>query len=104
MTWSSDITRRHADVFGCALTRQLDQLALTPELHARVMEQRTRLAAPDLSTLPSALHGQLQHAFEQAFVTGFRALMLARAGLCMLASLASASLLARRVDLVQQEL
>lgn len=79
--------------FAAELAQQVEELALAPDLHALVMEQRARLAAPDLSALPNALHAQLQHAFEQAFVTGFRALMLACAGLCMLASVTAASML-----------
>ena len=76
--------------FSLALERPL--AALDPALRRLALEQREKLAAPDLSFAPAELRDPLQRAFAHAFSAGFRALMLACAGLAVLAALVGAFL------------
>ncbi|HTU63777.1 MAG TPA: MFS transporter, partial [Polyangiales bacterium] len=89
-------------VFGSALLEKLDPLALAPSLETSVLEQQTRLAAPDLSALPETLQAPIQHAFELAFITGFRVLMLACAALSVLAALTAALSIDRQAAAVSE--
>lgn len=83
-------------VFGSALLQRLEPLGLAPSLEPSVLEQQTRLAAPDLSALPAALQAPVRRAFEQAFVTAFRALMLSCSALSVFAALTAALSIGRR--------
>jgi predicted MFS family arabinose efflux permease len=69
--------------FNATLDQALSTLALAPDVSALVDAQRAKLAGPDLSLLPAESRAQLASMFAQAFVAGFRALMLVCAALAL---------------------
>lgn len=75
--------------FEVVLDGELSGLHLPDGVRALTDAQRAKLAAPDLGALPDALRAPVQHAFERAFVSGFRALMWTSAGLALLSALAA---------------
>lgn len=80
-----------AMTFRSALDERLDQLELPPATRTDVDAQRDRLAAaeppPDLE---SSTASAIVHAIDEAFVSGFRVVMLLGAGLALASALISA--------------
>jgi hypothetical protein len=74
--------------FDRALDDALASLSLSPEALRLVDEQRSRLGGADLSRLPDAIRTPLRAAFDGAYLSGFRALMLACAALAALGAAA----------------
>jgi EmrB/QacA subfamily drug resistance transporter len=70
--------------FDAALDAKLATLGLPNDLLHALDAQRDKLAAADLSVAPQALRGVLRGAIDDAFVAGFRTLMLVSAGLAAL--------------------
>jgi EmrB/QacA subfamily drug resistance transporter len=80
--------------FDAALDASLARLHLPPGIASEVEAQRSRLAdARAPVDAPPELHAAIQSAFGDAYVAGFRALMVACAVLTALGSLASAALI-----------
>ena len=79
-----------ASIFNRSLHSQLERAALTPAVVAAVEQQRDKLAAIELpATTDTREKALAQRAIAEAFVTGFRWIMLISAALA-LASAASA--------------
>jgi EmrB/QacA subfamily drug resistance transporter len=81
-------------VFSHSLDRRLDKLNLPPETRNALSAERTRLAnlqAP--ASAPPQVRAQIHAAVDEAFVEGYRRVMLVAAGLALLASLSSAALI-----------
>jgi EmrB/QacA subfamily drug resistance transporter len=74
-------------VFDGSLARRLDTAALTPVVRAEIEAQRSKLAAAET---PDA-RGRL--AIDEAFVTGYRAVLWVAAGLSLASSLSAALLI-----------
>jgi EmrB/QacA subfamily drug resistance transporter len=74
--------------FDRSLDHALGALALTPAAASAVDEQRGHLGGADLSHFPPALRAPLRAAFQGAYLSGFRLLMLACAALAALAGAA----------------
>ena len=74
-------------IFQSTLTQRLDRLSLPPAVRQNIELQRPKLAA--IQTDDS----RARQAIEEAFVSGYRAVLLAAAGLALAASLASAALI-----------
>lgn len=77
-------------VFSRGLDRRLDGLSLPPETRSAIEQQKEKLAAIEVP----GEQEQARDAIEESFLDGFRAVMLAAAGLALLAS-ASAALAVR---------
>jgi hypothetical protein len=74
--------------FDRSLDHVLGPLALTPAAATAVDEQRGHLGGADFSHFPPALRAPLRAAFQGAYLSGFRLLMLACAALAALAGAA----------------
>jgi EmrB/QacA subfamily drug resistance transporter len=80
--------------FSRGLDRRLATLDLTPEIRQALTAERTRLAnleAP--ASAPPDVRARVHAAVDEAFVDGFRRVMLVAAGLALLASLSAAWLI-----------
>ncbi|MEA2604139.1 MAG: hypothetical protein QOF89_5131 [Acidobacteriota bacterium] len=80
--------------FSRGLDRHLAKLDLTPEIRQGLTAERTRLAnleAP--ASAPPDVRARVHAAVDEAFVDGFRRVMLVAAGLALLASLSAAWLI-----------
>jgi len=77
--------------FGRGLDRRLGGLDLPPAARQALAAERTKLAAITVpATVQGDLRARVQEAIEQAFVDGFRRVLLAAAGLAGLAALTAA--------------
>jgi EmrB/QacA subfamily drug resistance transporter len=74
--------------FDRSLDRRLGALDLPPAVMEAVDQQRSRLGGADLGALPPAFRAPVRSAFDEAYLSGFRALMLASAALAALAAAA----------------
>ncbi len=74
-------------VFQSALERRLDRLDLAPAVRAQIEAQRSRLAAAETRDARG------RQAIEDAFVTGYRAVLWIAAGLALASSLSAAVLI-----------
>jgi EmrB/QacA subfamily drug resistance transporter len=72
--------------FGRSLDEALAALPLSPAARRIVDAQRDRLGGADLAGLPAAVRAPARAAFQGAYLSGFRALMLASAALALLAA------------------
>jgi EmrB/QacA subfamily drug resistance transporter len=88
-----------ARVFDANLDSALAPLSLPAEVGRAVDQQRGRMGAADLSSLDAAVRAPLRAAFDAAYLSAFRALMLASAALSALAALSGLGLIARRAPL-----
>jgi MFS family permease len=79
--------------FDTVLDAKLALLALPSDLVHAIVGQRDKLAAVDLAFAPEALRVVIRRAVDDAFVAGFRALMLANAALAALSGLMAAWLI-----------
>jgi EmrB/QacA subfamily drug resistance transporter len=80
--------------FDAVLDRELASLGLSEETRAVVARERPKLAAAELPEgLDPRVRRSLQGAFDSAFVAGFRALMLACAGLAALSAVTALTLI-----------
>ncbi len=83
--------------FDAALDRAVASLALPVATMSLVARERPKLAAAELpATLGADVQRSLRAAFDAAFVSGFRALMLTCAGLAMLSAITALVLLTPR--------
>jgi len=74
-------------LFGRGLDHRLTSLALPAAALHEMEENRTRLAAMQApASLPEAQRANVHDAVEQSFLEGYRGVMLAAAGLALLAS------------------
>jgi EmrB/QacA subfamily drug resistance transporter len=67
--------------FDTALDENLDAMGAGGSVRAVARAQRAQLAGAELAGLDPMAHAALRHAFDDAYVAGFRALMLVCAGL-----------------------
>ena len=74
--------------FNSALARSLDSLRLAPEMRAQIEAQRSRLAAIDTNDM------RARQTIDEAFVTGYRAVLWMSAGLALASSLTAATMIA----------
>jgi predicted MFS family arabinose efflux permease len=75
-------------LFGRGLDRRLAGIDLPPAAKQAMVEKRERLAAMEIPAgIGEAARAQARAAVEGAFIDGFRGVMLAAAGLAMLAAL-----------------
>lgn len=84
-----------SQVFNPALTARLDRLDLPPEIYQAMNEQRANLAAAQIP--PQAdpdLRADLERAVKEAYVAGFRWVMLAAAGLALASALITWAMIA----------
>jgi hypothetical protein len=82
--------------FERVLDRHLSAMSLAPDVAAAVEMQRGKLMGADLSAIGGeALRSSLRRAFEAAYVSGFRALMIVSAALAGLSALAALVLIDR---------
>lgn len=80
--------------FGAALQGQLDRRDLPAAVASLVLEQRSRLAAIELpADLDPATRAVVRSAIDEAFVSGYRWVMLASAALCALGAALAALLM-----------
>jgi EmrB/QacA subfamily drug resistance transporter len=80
--------------FSHGLDRRLAKLDLPPEIRQSLAAERTRLAALQApASAPPEMRARVHTAVDEAFVDGFRTVMLVAAGLAVLASLSAASLI-----------
>jgi EmrB/QacA subfamily drug resistance transporter len=70
--------------FDRSLDGALAALELPPSVMRAVDQQRSRLGGADFTALPAASRAPVRAAFEEAYLSGFRALMLACAALAAL--------------------
>src|SRR5262249_10607631 len=74
-------------LFSRGLAHRLASLSLPPAAVQELEKDRTRLAAIEAPTsLPEGQRAAVHHAVEQSFLVGYRGVMLAAAGLALLAS------------------
>jgi EmrB/QacA subfamily drug resistance transporter len=74
-------------LFSRGLDRRLEGLNLTPETRQEIQDQKSKLVAIDLpKSMGESERAQLSTAVDESFLAGFRAAMLAAAGLALLAS------------------
>lgn len=84
--------------FGAALQGQLDRHQVPAAVASQVLEQRGRLAAIELPQgLDAGTRAAARQAVHDAFVSGYRWVMAASAGLCVLGA-AVAAVLMRKVE------
>ena len=77
-------------LFGQDLERRIEDLDLPSEDWQMTMDQREELAALEISeSLSEPVRTQLRSAVEEAFLSGFRGVMLTAAALALLASLSA---------------
>jgi EmrB/QacA subfamily drug resistance transporter len=80
--------------FSRSLDQRLAKLDLSPEIRQVLSAERTRLAALEApASAPPELRAGVRTAVDEAFVDGFRRVMLVAAGLALLASLSAWGLL-----------
>jgi len=85
-----------ARVFELQLAEQLQPLGLSADAVANVVAQRDKLAALTLPDgLPAAQAQALREAVGDAFVAGYRRVMLLCAALCVLAALSAWTLIVK---------
>ncbi len=78
-------------VFNRGLDRRLAGLDLSPAVRQELDKERTRLAALEApASVDARTRGRIDAAVDEAFVDGFRTVMLAAAGLALLASASAA--------------
>ena len=82
--------------FDSMLAESLPALKLPQPLVNAVLEQRTRLAAIELPESAGPHAQAIRHAIGEAFVAGFRRVMLLSAGLALLSAAAAGLMLRRR--------
>jgi EmrB/QacA subfamily drug resistance transporter len=82
--------------FNSTLDRALGSLSLSEDVLSTLASQRSKLAAPDLSSLDLETQAVAKHAFEGAFVAGFRAVMLTCSVLAGLGGVAGFALVEAR--------
>jgi hypothetical protein len=83
-----------AAIFSSSLDSHLDALRVAPSVRHTLDAQRSQLAAAQVPAgVPAAERAALQQAIDWAFLDGFRAAMLAGAGLAALSALAGAVLI-----------
>lgn len=76
--------------FNSSLDRQLATLGVTPEVRQALDQQRVKLAGADLpAELDPAARAKLEQAIGEAFVTGFRRVMLGSACLALLSAVSA---------------
>jgi len=81
-------------LFGRGLDRRLAQADLPPQARTAIEAQRQRLAAVEIPAgLDEPARTQARTTIDRAFLDGFRGVMLAAAGLALLASLSAAWLI-----------
>jgi EmrB/QacA subfamily drug resistance transporter len=84
--------------FSGSLGDRLEQLNLAPEVRQAVIDQRDRLAGIEVpDTVDDETRSAITSAVDQAFVAGFRLIMLISAGLAALSALASLALIDGKV-------
>lgn len=74
-------------VFGSALDRRLERLALAPEVRVQIDRQRSKLAAIDTED------PRVRQAIQEAFVGGYRTVLWLAAGLALASSLSAAEMI-----------
>ena len=75
--------------FNHVLDAALARMVLPEGVVVLVDQEREKLAGADLTTVPPALQGALRRAFDDAYVAGFRTLMLTAAALAASGALAA---------------
>lgn len=76
--------------FNSSLDRQLAALGVTPEVRQTLDQQRVKLAGADLpADLDPSTSAKLEQAIDEAFVSGFRRVMLGSAFLALLSALSA---------------
>ena len=74
-------------LFSPGLDRRLDGLGLPPEIRQGIEKQKSKLAAIEIpKSMGERERAQVRAAIDKSFLAGFRAVMLAAAGLALLAS------------------
>jgi hypothetical protein len=84
--------------FDRVLDEQLAALALPASVQARVIGQRSKLVVADFGDVDAATAETLRHAFESAFVAGFRTSMIASGALAILAGVTAFVMIEKRAD------
>jgi hypothetical protein len=74
-------------VFARSLDRRLDRVELAPAVRAQIEAQRTRLAAAETGDARG------RQAIDEAFVDGYRVVLLTAMGLALASSLTAAALI-----------
>ena len=74
-------------VFGRDLDRNLNRLAVAPEVRSQIEVQRSKLAAANTDDPKGRL------AIDEAFVSGYRTVLWVAVGLALLSSVSAASLI-----------
>ena len=82
-------------VFSRGLDRRLDEIGLPPEARQAIEGQKEKLAAIEV---PEPAGERARAAVDESFLAGFRAVMLAAAGLALLASASAAWLISSTVN------
>jgi EmrB/QacA subfamily drug resistance transporter len=77
-------------VFQATLNRQLDSLGLAPAARAKIVEQRSRLAAIETKD------ARARQAIEESFVAGYRTILWVAASLAIASSLSAAALISNQ--------
>jgi hypothetical protein len=75
-----------AGVFGGALDRRLDELAVPPDLRRRMETEAPKLARAEVPPDAGELRRPLEQALADSFVLSFRVVMLVAAGLALAAA------------------
>jgi hypothetical protein len=75
--------------FNDALDQKLARMALPLELRSAVDAQRSKLGGADFSALESGLRDAFERAFAEAYVAGFRTVMIVSALLAAIGALAA---------------
>jgi hypothetical protein len=77
-------------LFGRGLDRRLTTLGLPPAARQALEKDRSKLAAIDIpKALPDSQRAAVRAAVDQAFLEAYRGVMLAAAGLALLASVSA---------------
>ncbi len=81
-------------VFGSSIDNRLAALNITPAVHSQIDAQKVKLGAISLpNTVSASEAASLQRAIDEAFVDGFRIVMLCASGLALASSLSAAFLI-----------
>lgn len=90
--------------FGSSLERRISQLDLAPDARQAIVGQRSRLAAIAVPQgLDDGSRQQVEQAIDQAFVDGFRVVMLLGAAMALLSAGSAALLIDGKVAVKQTE-